>query len=64
MQSQPHVFQQHPGGIPQQPMGVQQPQQQGMPPPAAMQYRKRPSEVDTLSKHIKYVFIKGIKRFT
>ncbi|KAI9355752.1 SWI/SNF related, matrix associated, actin-like protein dependent regulator of chromatin, subfamily d, member 1 [Pilaira anomala] len=49
MQPQPHVFQQHTGGMPQQPMV---PLQQGMAPPA-MQYRKRPSEVDTLSKHIK-----------
>jgi hypothetical protein len=55
MQPQPpHVFQQHPGAMQQQPMVA--PPQQGMPPPAAMQYRKRPSEVDTLSKHIKYVF--------
>lgn len=53
MQPQPHVFQQHTGGMPQQPMV---PPQQGMAPPA-MQYRKRPSEVDTLSKHIKFVFI-------
>lgn len=56
MQPQPpHVFQQHPGAMQQQPMVA--PPQQGMPPPAAMQYRKRPSEVDTLSKHIKYVFL-------
>jgi SWI/SNF-related matrix-associated actin-dependent regulator of chromatin subfamily D len=49
MQPQPHVYPQHPGNM-QQPGGmVAQP---GMP-PAAMQYRKRPSEADTLSKHIK-----------
>lgn len=52
MQSQPHVYQQHPGAMAQQPpVGI--PPQQGMQPPAAMQYRKRPSEVETLTKHIK-----------
>lgn len=35
----------------QPPVGI--PPQQGMQPPAAMQYRKRPSEVETLTKHIK-----------
>ncbi|GAA5809991.1 hypothetical protein MFLAVUS_003406 [Mucor flavus] len=49
MQPQPHVFQQHSGAM-SQPMV---PPQQGMQQPASMQYRKRPSEVDTLSKHIK-----------
>lgn len=49
MQPQPHVYQQHPGNI-QQPGGmIPQP---GLP-LGAMQYRKRASEADTLSKHIK-----------
>lgn len=51
MQPQPHVFQQHSGAM-SQPMV---PPQQGMQQPASMQYRKRPSDVDTLSKHIKFV---------
>ncbi|KAG2213649.1 hypothetical protein INT46_000824 [Mucor plumbeus] len=49
MQPQPHVYQQHPGNM-QQPGGMATPQ--GMP-PGAMQFRKRPSEADTLTKHIK-----------
>ncbi|KAI8364315.1 BAF60b [Choanephora cucurbitarum] len=77
MQSQPQMFQQHPGampvvggmvppqglpqGMPPPPQGMPQgiPQSippQGIPPPpmpGAMPYRKRPSEADTLSKHIK-----------
>ncbi|KAI7906787.1 uncharacterized protein BX663DRAFT_497579 [Cokeromyces recurvatus] len=51
MQPQPqsHVYQQHPGTMP--PPGNMMPPQ-GMP-PNAMPFRKRPSEVDTLPKHIK-----------
>ncbi|KAL0143418.1 hypothetical protein V8B55DRAFT_1477373 [Mucor lusitanicus] len=49
MQSQPHVYQQHPGNM-QQPGGMVPPQ--GIP-PNSMQFRKRPSEADTLTKHIK-----------
>ncbi|KAI8890395.1 SWI/SNF and RSC complex subunit Ssr3 [Backusella circina FSU 941] len=50
MPQQSHVFPQHPGNM-QPPHGMMPPQQ-GMP-PANMQYRKRPSEADTLAKHIK-----------
>jgi hypothetical protein len=50
MPQQSHVFPQHPGNM-QPPHGMMAPQQ-GMP-PANMQYRKRPSEADTLAKHIK-----------
>ncbi|KAK4513389.1 uncharacterized protein ATC70_005387 [Mucor velutinosus] len=49
MQSQPHVYQQHPGNMPQ-PGGMLPPQ--GIP-SNSMQFRKRPSEADTLTKHIK-----------
>lgn len=44
-----NMYQQPPGGIPQ-PAMIPQPPMAGQ----SIQYRKRPSEADSLAKHIKY----------